>query len=64
LRRAVSAQLLQVWVGDELLRRVARESSGEVRKKHVAGSGGRRKRGPRQLRSEVARQGRGRRGAE
>lgn len=38
----VSAQLLQLWVGEELLRTVARESSGEVRKKHAAGTGRRR----------------------
>jgi transposase InsO family protein len=38
----VSAQLLQLWVGNELLRTVARESSGEVRKKHAAGTGRRR----------------------
>jgi transposase InsO family protein len=36
----VTDQLLQFWVGDELLKTVPRTSSGEVRKKHASGSRG------------------------
>jgi hypothetical protein len=34
----VSDQVLQFWIGEELLKTVTRTSSGEVRKKHAAGS--------------------------
>jgi hypothetical protein len=34
----VSDQLLQFWIGDELMKTVTRTSSGEVRKKHAQGS--------------------------
>jgi transposase InsO family protein len=34
----VADQLLQCWIGDELLKTVARTSTGEVRKKHAQGS--------------------------
>jgi transposase InsO family protein len=38
----VTDQLLQFWVGPELLKTVARTRTGEVRKKHAAGTGKRR----------------------
>lgn len=38
----VTDQLLQFWVGPELLKTVARARTGEVRKKHAAGTGKRR----------------------
>ena len=38
----VTDQLLQFWVGPELLKTVARTRAGEVRKKHAAGTGKRR----------------------
>jgi transposase InsO family protein len=34
----VSDQLLQFWIGDELLKTVTRTSTGEVRKKHAQGA--------------------------
>ena len=34
----VTASLLQFWVGDQLLKTVARTSVGDIRKKHAAGS--------------------------
>jgi transposase InsO family protein len=34
----VTDQLLQFWIGDELMKTVARTGSGEVRKKHAQGS--------------------------
>jgi len=34
----VSDQLLQFWIGEELMKTVTRTSSGEVRKKHAQGS--------------------------
>ncbi len=34
----VTDQLLQFWVGDELLKTVPRTSSGEVRKKNASGT--------------------------
>ncbi|SER33511.1 hypothetical protein SAMN05421756_11376, partial [Microlunatus flavus] len=34
----VTDQVLQFWIGSELLKTVTRTSSGEVRKKHAAGS--------------------------
>ena len=34
----VSDQLLQFWIGAELMKTVTRTSSGEVRKKHAQGS--------------------------
>ena len=34
----VTAQLLQFWVGSELLKTVARTSTGQIRKKHAQGS--------------------------
>ena len=34
----VTDQLLQFWIGDELVKTVARASTGEVRKKHAAGT--------------------------
>jgi transposase InsO family protein len=36
----VSDQLLQFWIGSELMKTVTRTSSGEVRKKHAQGSRG------------------------
>jgi transposase InsO family protein len=35
----VTDQLLQFWIGPELLKTVTRTSTGEVRKKHAAGTG-------------------------
>ena len=35
----VTADLLQLWVGNELLKTVARQSAGQIRKKHAAGTG-------------------------
>jgi hypothetical protein len=34
----VTPSLLQFWVGDQLMKTVARTSTGEIRKKHAAGS--------------------------
>jgi hypothetical protein len=34
----VGDQLLQFWIGEELMKTVTRTSSGEVRKKHAQGS--------------------------
>jgi hypothetical protein len=34
----VNDKLLQFWVDDELLKTVARTSTGEIRKKHAQGS--------------------------
>ena len=34
----VTDQLLQFWIGDELLKTVTRTSTGEVRKKHAQGA--------------------------
>ena len=34
----VTDQRLQFWIGDQLLKTVTRTSTGEVRKKHAAGS--------------------------
>jgi len=34
----VTPSLLQFWVGDQLLKTVARTSIGDIRKKHAAGS--------------------------
>jgi transposase InsO family protein len=38
----VTPELLQFWVGPELLRTVARQNNGPIRKKHAAGTGRRR----------------------
>lgn len=38
-RRGLRCLLLQFWIGDELLKTVTRTSTGEVRKKHAAGTG-------------------------
>ncbi len=38
----VTDQLLQFWIGEELVKTVARTSTGEVRKKHAAGTHSRR----------------------
>lgn len=35
----VGPQLLQLWIGNELLKTVARTSTGDIRKKHAAGTG-------------------------
>lgn len=35
----VSDQVLQFWIGAELLKTVTRTSTGEVRKKNTAGTG-------------------------
>ena len=35
----VTPQLLQLWVGNELLRTVARRGDEPIRKKHAAGTG-------------------------
>ena len=35
----VTDQLLQFWIGDELLKTVERTGTGEVRKKNAAGTG-------------------------
>ena len=34
----VTPSLLQFWVGDQLMKTVARTSTGDIRKKHAAGS--------------------------
>lgn len=34
----VTATLLQFWIGDQLMKTVARTSAGDIRKKHAAGS--------------------------
>jgi len=38
LRRARDDKVLQCWVGNELLRMVARKTTGEIRKKEVNGN--------------------------
>ena len=38
----VTDQLLQLWIGNQLLKTVARTSSGEIRKKHASGTAPRR----------------------
>jgi len=43
----VGGATLQFWVGTELLKTVARRGTGEIRKKHAAGTGPRRCRLPR-----------------
>jgi transposase InsO family protein len=35
----VDAELLQFWIGNELMKTVARTSAGQIRKKHAAGTG-------------------------
>jgi hypothetical protein len=37
----VTDELLQFWIGEELLKTVTRTSTGEVRKKYAAGTGNR-----------------------
>ena len=34
----VAGQLLQFWIGHDLVKTVARTRSGEIRKKHAAGT--------------------------
>ena len=35
----VTDDLIQLWIGDELLKTVPHDRTGEVRKKHAAGTG-------------------------
>jgi hypothetical protein len=35
----VDTELLQFWIGNELLKTVPRRSKGQIRKKHAAGTG-------------------------
>jgi hypothetical protein len=35
----VGPELLQLWIGNELLKTVARTSTGDIRKKHATGTG-------------------------